>query len=98
MRTNRITVFVSQAELEAIDRARGSAKRGSFLRHSFTNRRQPQKAAFALNREAWLVLSRCAGTLETLAKMSVVGRADAEIVKREVASFREALICARTNK
>lgn len=97
MRTHRITVFVNQAELDAIDAARCSAKRGSFLRNCFTNRRHPQATA-SINREAWLVLSRCAGTLETLAKMSIVGRADAEIVKREVASFREALICARTEK
>ena len=97
MRTHRITVFVSEAELTAIDSAKGSANRGSFLRNCFTNRTRPTATA-SLNREAWLVLSRCAGTLETLEKMSIVGRADAEIVKREVASFREALICARTEK
>lgn len=97
MRTHRITAFVNQAELDAIDAARGSAKRGSFLRNCFTNRRQ-KTATASLNREAWLVLSRCAGTLETLAKMSVIQRADAETVKREVALFREALICAKTTK
>ena len=97
MRTNRITVFVSQAELDAIDRARGSAKRGSFLRNHFTNRTRPMATA-SLNREAWLVLSKCAGTLETLAKMSVIGRTDAETLKRELTAFREALICARTEK
>ena len=97
MRTHRITVFVNQAELDAIDCAKGSAKRGSFLRHSFTNRTRPTATA-SLNRDAWLVLSRCAGTMETLAKMAVIGRADAEATKRELAAFREALICARTEK
>ena len=97
MRTNRITVFVNDAELDVIDRAKGQSKRGSYLRGCFTQHTQPEREV-SLNREAWLVLSRCAGTLETLAKMSIVGRADAETVKREIADFRLSLIVAKKPK
>ena len=97
MRTNRITIFVNQSELDAIDCAKGSAKRGSFLRNYFTNRTQ-KTATASLNREAWLVLSKCAGTLETLAKYSAIGRADAEATKLELTAFREALICTKNTK
>ena len=97
MRTNRITVFVNDAELDVIDRAKGQSKRGSYLRECFTQHTQPEREV-SLNKEAWLVLSKCAGTLETLAKMSVLGRADAETVKREIADFRLSLIVARKVK
>ena len=97
MRKNRITVFVSDEELDVIDHAKGRAKRGSYLRECFTQHTQPEREV-SLNKEAWVVLSKCAGTLETLAKMSVIGRADADAAKREVADFRLALIVARKSK
>ena len=97
MRTNRVTVFVSDEELAVIDRAKGPSKRGAYLRECFTQHTQPEREV-SLNKEAWLVLSKCAGTLETLAKMSVLGRADAETVKREIADFRLSLIVARKVK
>jgi len=94
-----VSVRLNAAELEWLDEQRSAVQmqRGEYLRAAALHRLPPQPAP-ALNRAAWLELSRAAGNLNQLAHhLNSIGgaeSADAPQIMAELARFRAALIGA----
>ncbi len=91
-RTHLVKTFLNDDEMKSLLNTKGSARPGTHLRRCFLSSRSSEIPA--LNLEAWRVLSKCAGSLEQLAKSSVIGRADADALKTEINVFRDSLIRA----
>ena len=93
-----VSVRLNAGELAWLDEQRASVgmQRGEYLRAAALDRLPPQPAP-ALNRAAWLDLSRAAGNLNQLAHhLNSVGVAhsDAPEIMAQLAQFRAALIGA----
>jgi hypothetical protein len=79
-------------ELYLLDERRGKYGRGEYLRLAFYGELPPQ-APSAINRQAWLALSKVAGNLATMA--TAMRRGDyipLDQIKTEIEDFRRELI------
>jgi hypothetical protein len=92
IRTHCVSSRMSTEELALLDERRGKYARGEYLRLAFLKSLPPAPVP-ALNREAWLVLSKCAGNLETLATAMRGGDyIPLDLIKDAVEDFRRELI------
>ena len=92
-RTHLVKTFLSDDEMDLLLKAKGSARPGTHIRRCFMSSRSSEIPA--LNLEAWRVLSKCAGSLEQLAKASTIARVDADALRAEINVFRDSLIKAK---
>ena len=92
-RTHLVKTFLNDDEMDLLLKSKGSARPGTHIRRCFMSSRSAEIPA--LNLEAWRVLSKCAGSLEQLAKASVINRVDADALRTEINVFRDSLIKAR---
>lgn len=93
-REHCVSVRLNDAELAFLDRWRGKHRRGEWLRISALYESPP--VVPELNREAWLVLAKCAGNLSTIACAMRNGEyVQIENIRAAVTDFRAALIEAR---
>lgn len=94
---HRVTIWLTPADHALLLLRKGSAKPGGCASHLLSdtlNNRAPTRNVPEINLAAWRVLSRLAGTLEALAKQSVIARIDADETKKALTQFREAMIGA----
>lgn len=93
-RLHGVTCRLTESELELCDSRRGALRRGEWLRIGALKSLPP--AIPPLNREAWLVLSKLAGNLATLAgAMREGGHVEIEDVRLALSEFRLNLISAK---
>ncbi len=94
LRTHCVSVRLSAAELEQLEAKRGALQRGEWLRVAALDRLPPTIPA--VNREAWVELSRAAANLNQLAHRANMGESpELGEVLAELKAFRAALIGAR---
>lgn len=95
VRTKQVKTMFTSDELAAVSAQAGSIQIGKYLRMCALQSQPP--AVPELNREAWLVLSKVAGNLATIAG-AMRGGDYVEIsdIREEISEFRAALLRART--
>ncbi len=92
LRTHCVSSRLSKEEIALLDERRGKYARGEYLRLAFL-RSLPPAPVPAINREAWLALSKVAGNLETLATAMRGGEyIPLDQIKEAVEDFRMELI------
>ena len=90
-RTHRVSVYLSDAELAALDDLRGGVGRGRYLRNAALDIPPPQIPA--ANIEAWRSLAPVASNLNQLARCANTDDApDIEVVLTEIQNLRAAMI------
>lgn len=95
-RNHTVSTRLNADELERLDslRAPVQMQRGEYLRAAALDRLPPMIPA--INREAWVTLSRSAANLNQLsARLNVGGRIEAEEVREALADFRRCLLGAK---
>lgn len=92
LRSHCVSCRMNEDELYQLDQRRGKYRRGEYIRLAFFDS-LPPSAPPAMNREAWLVLSKIAGNLATLATAMRGGEyIPFDQIKAEVEDFRKKLI------
>jgi hypothetical protein len=96
-RDHCVSSRLNDAELAQLDRQRGSLARGEYLRCAALDELPPTIPA--INREAWVELSKAAGNLNQIAKRlneeRGISESQFEKVVSELREFRSALIGAK---
>jgi hypothetical protein len=95
-REHTVSTRLNCAELARLDslRAPVQMQRGEYLRAAALDRLPPMIPA--INREAWVTLSRSAANLNQLAvRLNADGRVEAEEVREALADFRRCLLGAK---
>ena len=91
-RTHCVSCRMNDSEIAVLDQRRGKYARGEYLRLAF-NSALPPAAPPAINREAWLALSKVAGNLATMAVAMRGGEyIPLDEIKAEIEDFRRQLI------
>jgi hypothetical protein len=92
LRSHCVSVRLNAAELKTLDGNRGVFQRGEWLRMASIDQLPPSPPP-ALNREAWLELSRAAANLNQIARALNAGESvDVTDTLAKLAAFRERLI------
>ncbi len=97
MQRTRVTLWLEPLELTLLMQVKGSSKPGAAAHRILSEAlgtRAESPSIPPVNLDAWRVLSRLAGTLELLAKKSLVTHVTKTETLEAVQKFREALICA----
>jgi hypothetical protein len=90
-RTHRVSVYLSAAELAALDDLRGGVGRGRYLRNAALDTPPPQIPD--INIEAWRSLAPVASNLNQLARRANTGESvDIEAVRADLQNLRAAMI------
>ena len=90
-RTHRVSVYLSAAELAALDDLRGGVGRGRYLRNAALSTPPPQIPA--INIEAWRSLAPVVSNLNQIAaRLNVEVNVPAEEVRTELQNLRAAMI------
>lgn len=95
LRTHCVSVRLNDLEMASLDKARGGHTRGSYLRDCWLDSK-PASPIPALNRQAWIELSRAASNLNQLAHSQNKGDLpDLTDIALMLMNFRAALITAK---
>jgi len=92
LRTHCVSVRMSPAEYQNLDRRRGKIQRGTFLRNLFLGKREPAQIPEP-NRKAYAETARWASALNQIARRMNEGEeVDIQEIRATLARFRRGLL------
>lgn len=93
-----VMLRLTEDEINALDEARGSTPRGTYIRNVYLQRGGMQSIP-TVNRDAYAQLARSAANINQLARyLNGGGEAEAIEIARELADFRRKLIGVRDER